>query len=97
MLVLTNITKMNKLKKIFITLIACGFAIAHTSVLPLSLKSHESSTKTVELGTQVHHGVLDNGVEVFWQCEKRMNGPVKIALKAGDQVLAFEIICGETI
>ena len=85
MLVLTNITNMNKLKKIFITLIACGFAIAHTSVLPM------------ELGTPVHSGVLENGVQVFWQCEKRMNGPVKIALKAGDQVLAFEIICGETI
>jgi hypothetical protein len=36
-------------------------------------------------------------MEVFWQCEKRMSGPVKIAVKAGDQVLAFEIICGETI
>lgn len=45
----------------------------------------------------VDHGVLEDGTEVFWQCSGTVSGPVKIALRRGDSVLAFVIQCGTPV
>lgn len=70
------------IKKIIALSFMLVFAIAHGS----------------DSNSIVSKGELPNGMDVYWQCAPGVQGPVKIAIAAGQEILlAFTINCGTSI